>query len=312
MNYFALILPKLVSFLILLSVGYFVAWRGILRREGMTSIAALLIRVVLPCLSADLLIEQGIDVASLADYAVPVLWMLAAYAVMTAVGAAGARLAGLKGLLKNVHIGCSIGGNYAFVVLPLAMALFTAQEQSIIPIGSAVDTTVAWTLGLGIFTRGRERESLRGRIKRFFTPVLLSIILALTLNTLKLRLPECVLTPVRYIGQVSYSLGFIYVGASLYYMPKRLRGYVRPLALLAAGRLVIAPLAVYLISRRFVPEYLSIFLMLVAGAPVMSTSCTICRQYALDEEYAAAAVFVTTLGCMASIPLLFGAISLLG
>lgn len=60
------------------------------------------------------------------------------------------------------------------------------------------------------------------------------------------------------------------------------------------------------------PEYLSIFLMLVAGAPVMSTSCTICRQYALDEEYAAAAVFVTTLGCMASIPLLFGAISLLG
>lgn len=198
------------------------------------------------------------------------------------------------------------------MVLPLAMALFTAQEQSIIPIGSAVDTTVAWTLGLGIFTRGLERESLRGRIKRFFTPVLLSIILALTLNTLKLRLPECVLTPVRYIGQVSYSLGFIYVGASLYYMPKRLRGYARPLALLAAGRLVIAPLAVYLISRRFVPEYLSIFLMLVAGAPVMSTSCTICRQYALDEEYAAAAVFVTTLGCMASIPLLFGAISLLG
>lgn len=312
MNYFALILPKLVSFLILLSVGYFVAWRGILRREGMTSIAALLIRVVLPCLSADLLIEQGIDVASLADYAVPVLWILAAYAVMTAVGAAGARLAGLKGLLKNVHIGCSIGGNYAFVVLPLAMALFTAQEQSIIPIGSAVDTTVAWTLGLGIFTRGLERESLRGRIKRFFTPVLLSIILALTLNTLKLRLPECVLTPVRYIGQVSYSLGFIYVGASLCYMPKRLRGYARPLALLAAGRLVIAPLAVYLISRRFVPEYLSIFLMLVAGAPVMSTSCTICCQYALDEEYAAAAVFVTTLGCMASIPLLFGAISLLG
>lgn len=105
MNYFALILPKLISFLILLSVGYFVAWRGILRREGMTSIAALLIRVVLPCLSADLLIEQGIDAASLADYAIPVLWMLAAYAVMTAVGAAGARLAGLKGLLKNVHIG---------------------------------------------------------------------------------------------------------------------------------------------------------------------------------------------------------------
>ena len=182
MNYFALILPKLVSFLILLSVGYFVAWRGILRREGMASIAALLIRVVLPCLSADLLIEQGIDAAALADYAVPVLWMLAAYAVMTAVGAAGARLAGLKGLLKNVHIGCSIGGNYAFVVLPLAMALFTAQEQSIIQIGSAVDTTMVWTLGLGIFTRGLERESLRGRIKRFFTPVLLSIILALTLN----------------------------------------------------------------------------------------------------------------------------------
>ena len=45
--------------------------------------------------------------------------------------------------------------------------------------------------------------------------------------------------------------------------------------------------------------------MLIAGAPSMTTSCMIANQYGLDEEYASTAVFVTTLCCMVTIPILF-------
>lgn len=45
--------------------------------------------------------------------------------------------------------------------------------------------------------------------------------------------------------------------------------------------------------------------MLIAGAPSMTTSCMIAGQYGLDEDYASTAVFVTTICCMVTIPLLF-------
>ena len=37
----------------------------------------------------------------------------------------------------------------------------------------------------------------------------------------------------------------------------------------------------------------------------MTTSCMIANQYGLDEDYASTAVFVTTICCMVTIPLLF-------
>ena len=61
----------------------------------------------------------------------------------------------------------------------------------------------------------------------------------------------------------------------------------------------------YILTGPILPETERVVLMLIAGAPSMTTSCMIAGQYGLDEDYASTAVFVTTICCMVTIPLLF-------
>ena len=117
------------------------------------------------------------------------------------------------------------GGDHAFVFIPLAMSHFSADGgQQYLPISSTVDTFFVWTLGLTLYTPGREHQT----------------------------------------------------------------GDVLPILKKLAN-----------------PIMGALALMFISGAPAMTTSCTIAGQYDLDEEFAAAMVLVSTLGCMITIPLLF-------
>lgn len=307
-----LIIPKMISFLILLSTGYLVGKLGIIARESMPSFAGFLLKVVLPCLNIVLLTERKTDFFQLLSFSRIILWQVGTYLLMAAIGLLGAILSGQKDIrTANVHTGCCIGGNFAFVVLPLAMVLLDKDTQALIPVCAAVDTIVVWTLGLCLFTRGvKSRETWTSRLRHFMTPTLVSLLLALVLNSLGISIPDVIMALITYISDISYSLGFIYVGCSLCYMPRQSLVYVKPVGLVVVGKLLMAPLVIYFVSSAFLTKTESLLLMMIAGAPTMSTSCSICRQYGLNEDYAASAVFVTTLSCMCTIPLVFAVISL--
>ncbi len=193
------------------------------------------------------------------------------------------------------------------------LALFPEEGAVYVPICSAVDTITVWTLGLALFTMGTGGSmSLKQRLQRILTPTLVSILLAICLNTWGIALPELLMTPITYVGEISYSLGFLYVGCSIFFMPKASLHYLKPVSLVAAGKLLAAPLLVYLLSGFWLTQSERLILVLIAGAPSMTTSVMICRQYGLEEDYASAAVFLTTLACMATIPALFGILSIAG
>lgn len=85
-------------------------------------------------------------------------WIIAQilmYFIMAAGGILGSRICHLSGTTSNVHRGCSVGGNYGFLVIPLIMTLFGDQGGNVyIPICSVIDTTLVWTLGFTLFTNG--------------------------------------------------------------------------------------------------------------------------------------------------------------
>ena len=49
---------------------------------------------------------------------------MAGYVLLAAVGLLCVRLAEIRPTTSNVHVGCMIGGNYGFVVIPILMALY--------------------------------------------------------------------------------------------------------------------------------------------------------------------------------------------
>ena len=315
MHYLMIILPKLSSFLLLIGLGYLISRLGIVRQEGLSSLSGLLIRVVLPCLTVSLMYQRGTTFASLLRCRQFVLWQLGGYLALGAVGVCCARLLRLKSPRSNVHQGCMVGGNYAFVVIPMIIALYAGTEgEQYIPICSAVDTIVVWTMGLALFTHGtgdREERPLKTLGKRLLNPIIFAIVGMLVLNSLGMTLPEMVLELCGDIGNISYSLGLIYVGCSVFHLKKGSLSLLKPVSLILLTKLLLVPLLVYVAASRFLPEMEAVILMLVMGAPSMTTSVMIADQYNLDSDYAATAVFVTTLGCLVTIPLLFLAVSLL-
>lgn len=305
MDYFFIIFPKLLSFLILILMGYTVSKLGIVKECSLSSISGLLIKLVLPCLTVSLLYENKTTFAGLAEYHRIVIWQVGTYFVMAAVGMICSRLAKLPPLTACVHQGCMVGGNYGFVVIPLIMALFTkAADRQYIPVCSAVDTIVVWTLGLTLFTRGKA-GSFKELGKKLVNPILLSILLALVINSLDIVLPEPFVYVIDSVGSVSYSMGLVYLGCTICFLKMPGLSEIRSISMIVGTKLILIPAAVFLISSRFLPMTESLILMLIAGAPSMTTSSMIAKQYGLDEGYASTAVFVTTISCMGTIPLVF-------
>lgn len=92
---------------------------------------------------------------TMARYGRMVIAQILMYFIMAAGGILGSRICHLSGTTSNVHRGCSVGGNYGFLVIPLIMTLFGDQGGNVyIPICSVIDTTLVWTLGFTLFTNG--------------------------------------------------------------------------------------------------------------------------------------------------------------
>lgn len=310
MNYFMAILPKMAGFLLLVLIGFAAVKTKVIKKEAMSSISGFLIRFVLPALTISLIYENQTTFASLVQYGRLAGTQAVMYLVMAGAGILGSKICRLKGTTANVYRGCSVGGNYGFLVLPLILTLFAKEGGSLyIPICSVVDTTLVWTVGFALFTSGivQKENPLK---KIFLNPIFLSVILALCLTSFHIPLPASVQDIIDSVGSTSSSWGLIYLGCSLAFMnPRNLLKY-KSLFVLAAVKLFFLPLGVYAVSHLFLPQIESLILMLICAAPSMTTSSMIAGQYHLDEEYASAAVVLTTMLCMVVIPILFLIISL--
>ena len=155
MNYMIAVLPKMCGFLLLVLIGFAASRTGIVKKEAMPSISGFLLKIALPALTISLILENQTTFQTMAQYGKMVLSQILMYFIMAAGGILGSHICHLKGTTANVHCGCSVGGNYGFLVIPLIMTLFGDQGGSVyIPICSVIDTTLVWTLGFTLFTKG--------------------------------------------------------------------------------------------------------------------------------------------------------------
>ena len=313
MSYLLILLPKLTGFMILIALGFTVSKLGIIKEEGLPTLSGFLIKVVLPILTISIMDQRGTTFMDLFSYRKMVLCQIGAYLILAAVGILVSRAMKLSFPIRNLHQGCMVGGNYAFFCIPLIMALFTADDgQQYIPICSAVDTIVVWTLAVSLFTHGSLKEGdsrIKDLLSKLLHPIMIAILGMLLINSLHVQIPTFILDVCDGIGDISYSLGLIYVGANICYMKKGSKELIRPVGMIVLMKLLIVPFVVYLIASRFMPQTESIILMIITGAPTMTTSTMIAQQYGMDGDYCATAVFITTICCLFTIPILFVLIS---
>ena len=119
MDYLSIIVPKLINLLLLLLLGVFAVKIHVLTESSLKILSDLLMKIILPILSFNLLLQQKVTFFDLISLRGMVLWQLAIYPLAALVGLVFVRLGKMKYPQSNVHLGCMVSGNYAYVVLPL-------------------------------------------------------------------------------------------------------------------------------------------------------------------------------------------------
>ncbi|XXT24180.1 AEC family transporter [Sorangium sp. So ce429] len=302
------LISQLLALFAVLGVGVLLRALG---RNGQADAAVLnrlVIDVTTPALIVSVLRRSGIGQGAWGAVAASTIALfacaLAGIAVARALGLprAAQGAAGLVGSFSNT----------GFLGVPVVLALYGqagGAAGTAILVDSIVTTLMLWTFGVALAARmgaGGDVDA-RSLLTVLLHPNVLSIAAGLALHALPIPLPAWVERALDALGSATPTLVFLALGLSLDL--RSLRGRVRPLVAVAAVKLLLAPAvalgaAVALGLERPTSEVA----VLQSAMPTSMVSVIIAARYGCDGQFAAATAVVTTLGALASLPVVIEAL----
>ncbi len=222
---------------------------------------------------------------------------------------AGVAVARALGLPRAAQGAAGVVGSFSntgFLGVPVVLALYGhtgGAAGTAILVDSIVTTLLLWTFGVALVARmGRGGGvDARSLLTVLLQPNVLSIAVGMALHALPIPLPVWVERALDALGSATPTLVFLALGLSLDL--RSLRGRVRPLAAVAAVKLLLSP-AVALVAalalglKRPVSEVA----VLQSAMPTSMVSVIVAARYGCDGEFAAATAVVTTIAALATLP----------
>lgn len=200
----------------------------------------------------------------------------------------------------------TVFANCAFMGFPILQSLF-GDDTGII-YGSFYNTmfhVFFWTYGIVILTR-HKKEGKNLDIKKFiFNPGMLGTVLGFILFMTGVRLPTPVLGGLEMVGDATFPIAMIIIGALVFEMDFKTAFKDAKLYLCCALKLILIPLAVLLCCVAFrVPKTAAEVLTILAGMPAATFGAIFAELYEVNSVNAAKIVCITTILSVATIPLI--------
>ncbi|WP_437603841.1 AEC family transporter [Sorangium sp. So ce590] len=221
-------------------------------------------------------------------------------------GVTVARALGLPRAAQGAAGVVSSFSNTGFLGVPVVLALYGhagSAAGTAILVDSIVTTLLLWTFGVALVARmgGGGGVDARSLLTVLLQPNVMSIALGLALHALPIPLPVWVERALDALGSATPTLVFLALGLSLDL--RSLRGRMRPLAAVAAVKLLLSPavalgVALALGLKRPVSEVA----VLQSAMPTSMVSVIVAARYGCDGEFAAATAVVTTIAALATLP----------
>ena len=209
---------------------------------------------------------------------------------------------------KRACVACSYLGNVGFMGIPVMQMLFPGNSDLVLytVIYNIAFNAMTWTLGVFAITGDRKRIN---PLKIILNPPTIAVIIALPFFFCNVVIPEQVMTPIEYLGDMTLPLSMIILGVRLADM--KLISLVNNVKvyLVAFVKLVLSPLlslGVLLLVDLIVPldRFVIIALYVISAMPSASSALNFAEMYEGDRETAAAATLMNTILCILTIPIL--------
>ena len=269
--------------------------------------AVLLLYISQPFLMISSLLSKTFEPSMLLDF----VWILLFAVLLQLLVYFAAKLFFVKEkdmAAKRACEACSYLGNVGFMGIPVMQMLFPENPEMILytVVYNIAFNAMTWTLG--VFAVTGERKFVKP-LKVLLNPPTIAVIIALPLFFCNVAVPEQVMTPIRYLGDMTLPLSMIILGLRLADM--RLISLVNDwkVYMVAFVKLVVSPLlclGVLVLCGLFMPvgRTVIIALYIIAAMPTASSALNFAEMYGGAKETAAAATLMNTIICIATIPIL--------
>ena len=290
-----IIVNSVLTLFLLIFLGCFLGKKKIVSTDYASGLSNFIVKVTMPEL-----LHRGVEI---------LLFSLVFYAVSMVIGFAAVRIFSVPAKERGVWLFVSSFSNNGFMGLPLALSLYGNEGVFLMSIMNMIANLLIFSAGVKMLTDGysiTEKLSLK---KMLLTNINIAVVLGLIFYINQWTLPKVLADSLSYLGSITSGLSMIVVGLSMAKLNFREmfaggRNYI-----LTAIRLVLLPLITLAVIRtagRSLDPMIAGTLLLSAGLPSPSAASIITEQYHTNTDLGAKMIFLTTLFCLVTIPLLMG------
>ncbi|MFA6363054.1 AEC family transporter [Methanoregula sp.] len=295
------ILVAISSLFALIGVGFFSRRYGIINSDFVHLLSRVLVNIALPAITiSSMQVPHTAKTMGIVDSTLIVAgcYYIAAFLVSILICHFLPSTPSEKGVFQFMMV----FPNTMFMGIPVASAILGPDSLFYVILFNLPFNFLVFTMGVWLLARGRP-----GKLdpKVLLSPGLVASFIGLALFLVGYTLPSPVHTGLELIGSVTTPLAMLVVGALLATLPAaRLAGDWR-IYLLSGLRLIVFPVIAFVVLSPFITDKLLLGVaVLLIAMPVAANSVLMSEEYKVDSTLASQGVFISTLLCLATIPLL--------
>ncbi len=289
---------------ILMAVGLLTNKLGFMHGQTATDLTNILLYIVSPCLIVNAF-EQHFSASRLQALAWVMLGILLTYGVMVVVTQLVFKHVADPNLRRIMRFG-AVYSNAGFMGVPLASALFGSTGVFFAVASLAGFNIFCWTHGIALFTPHQAVDHHVNWRQILLNPNIVAIVVGLIIFVSAIHLPSLLNQTITYVSSINTPLSMIVIGNSLAAVKLNRHTLDRRLWWPLVLRNVVFPLVCLLILQVFgvrgIPLYTTV---LMAACPVAGNVVLFTLKAHGDTSPAVTLMSLSTILCMATIPLVF-------
>lgn len=299
MDSFLVILEQLVSFFLMMLIGYIAARKRITTREFLDRLASLIMKLLLPIMIfANMM--NGTSRSLLASDLPAFFMAIGIYGSLIVIFAVIAKLLRLPKDRAQIFQAVFVFGNVGFIGLPLMLSVSPAHGGIYSALVSIVDQSLFWTYGLYLTTP--TGKSAHFDWKNFINPAVCGIVLAIVLLLLDVHLPDMLENGLLKIGSAATPMSLIYMGGLLCFCNWTPVLRQKELYIGIATKMLIFPIVYFTVVSHLVSNTdMTHTLSIVAGLPTMVAVAMFAQSTRKEGDYALGTVLATTVASLVTL-----------
>lgn len=296
---------QILILFIIMFIGAVAKKRNIINEDIEKSISSILTKIGLPALvlSSSFIAYSSEIVPNMIN-----IFIVTAitYAAVIAFGILNSKLFKLEKSTASVYISLIVFPNAGFMGFPVAYALYGDIGVFYASIANLIFSIVVWTYGVLLYN---SKEKLN--FKSLANIGTISAILGIIIFLLQIPVPKPILSAMELTGKMTTPLSMLLIGALIANVNVKELFSNWLVYWTCLIKLIVIPIATIFILKYFnYSEMVIAICTVMAAMPAAATNAIFANEYDVNPTFASIGVFMTTLLCIVTLPLMLYILSI--